>query len=178
VSRWHVLHLAASIVFVDFLRLTPCAGSGIVGTNATGLLTLRPDFVRVGSGVYDDEMSESSSSSSCSVSDGSDSCQEHAATHLALISTLGALPLAATSAPTPTSAPAPSSRSSRRRRCGAHRRRSHLSLKRARGPHSATPSSAGRALGWRRRRQLVASNVALQNLRLLGLKRSGTGRVA
>lgn len=45
----------------DFLRLTPCAGSGIVGTKATGLLTLRPDLVRVGSGVYDDEMSESSS---------------------------------------------------------------------------------------------------------------------
>lgn len=30
----------------------------MVGTNVTGLLTLRPDFVRVGSGVYESEMSE------------------------------------------------------------------------------------------------------------------------
>jgi hypothetical protein len=62
VSRWHVLHFAASSVLVDFLRLTPCAGSGMVGTNVTGLFTLRPDFVRVGSGVYESEASESSSS--------------------------------------------------------------------------------------------------------------------
>ena len=58
-SRWHVLHFAARSVFVDFRRLTPCdEGSGMVGTNVTGLLTLRPDFVRVGSGVYESEMSE------------------------------------------------------------------------------------------------------------------------
>jgi hypothetical protein len=47
---------------VDFLRLAPWTGSGMVGTNATGLFTLRPDFVRVGSGVYESETSESSSS--------------------------------------------------------------------------------------------------------------------
>jgi hypothetical protein len=67
-SRWHVLHLAASSVLVDFLRLTPWAGSGMVGTNATGLFTLRPDFVRVGSGVYESEMSELSSSCTLSTS--------------------------------------------------------------------------------------------------------------
>lgn len=39
------------MVLVDFLRLTPGVGSGITGTNATGLLTLRPDFVRVACGV-------------------------------------------------------------------------------------------------------------------------------
>lgn len=61
-SRWHVLHFAASRVLVDFRLLTPCVGSGIVGTKATGLFTLRPDFVRVGSGVYESEMSELSSS--------------------------------------------------------------------------------------------------------------------
>jgi hypothetical protein len=31
----------------------------MVGTNVTGLFTLRPDFVRVGSGVYESETSES-----------------------------------------------------------------------------------------------------------------------
>lgn len=62
VSRWHVLHFAARSVLVDFLRFTPWAGSGMVGTNATGLFTLRPDFVLVGSGVYESETSESSSS--------------------------------------------------------------------------------------------------------------------
>lgn len=61
VPRWHILHCAARIVLVDLRRLTPGVGSGSVGTNATGLFTLRPDFVRVGSGVYEDEMSESSS---------------------------------------------------------------------------------------------------------------------
>ena len=62
VSRWQVLHLADSRVLVDFLRFTPCVGSGIMGTNATGLFTLRPDFVVVGSGVYESETSESFSS--------------------------------------------------------------------------------------------------------------------
>lgn len=57
-SLWHVLHLAASRVLVDFLRFTPCEGSGMTGTNATGLFTLRPDLVRVGSGVYESETSE------------------------------------------------------------------------------------------------------------------------
>jgi hypothetical protein len=57
-SRWHILHLAASRALVDFLRLTPWDGSGRVGTNATGCLMFRPDFVRVGSGVYESEMSE------------------------------------------------------------------------------------------------------------------------
>jgi hypothetical protein len=61
-SRWHVLHLAASSVLVDFLRLTPCEGCGRVGTNTTGLFTLRPDLVRVGSGVYESETSVLSSS--------------------------------------------------------------------------------------------------------------------
>lgn len=72
-SRWHVLHLAASSVLVDLRRLTPGEGSGRVGTKATGLFTLRPDLVWVGSGVYESETSEfssSSSSSSCSVLDG------------------------------------------------------------------------------------------------------------
>ena len=40
--------------------MTLVVGSGIVGTKATGLFTLRPDFVRVGSGVYEEEMSDSS----------------------------------------------------------------------------------------------------------------------
>lgn len=62
VSRWHVLHFAASIVFVDLRRLTPCAGSGMVGTKTTGLWMLRPDLVRVGRGVCEEDMSESSSS--------------------------------------------------------------------------------------------------------------------
>lgn len=64
VSRWHVLHFAASIVLVDFLRLTPGVGSGITGTNVTGFCTFRPDLVLVGCGVYVSEASESSSSSS------------------------------------------------------------------------------------------------------------------
>jgi len=62
VSRWQVLHLADSRALVDFLRFTPCAGSGMIGTNATGLFTLRPDFVRVVSGVYESETLESESS--------------------------------------------------------------------------------------------------------------------
>jgi hypothetical protein len=61
------LHLAASKVLADFLRLTVCDGSGSMGTNETGLFTLRPDFVRVGSGVYESETSELSSS--CTLSD-------------------------------------------------------------------------------------------------------------
>ena len=32
----------------------------MTGTNATGLFILRPDLVRVGSGVYESETSESS----------------------------------------------------------------------------------------------------------------------
>lgn len=60
VPRWHILHCAARIVFVDLRRLTVGVGSGSVGTKATGLFTLRPDFVRVGSGVYESEIPESS----------------------------------------------------------------------------------------------------------------------
>ena len=58
------MHCAARRVFVDRRRLTLCVGSGRVGTNATGLVTLRPDFVRVGNGVYEEEMSDSSCSQS------------------------------------------------------------------------------------------------------------------
>jgi hypothetical protein len=61
VPRLQTLHNAASArLLVDFRRLTLDEGSGIVGTNATGLFTLRPDFVLVGKGVYDEEISESS----------------------------------------------------------------------------------------------------------------------
>lgn len=67
VPRWQVLHCAASIVLVDLRRFVLLVGSGMVGTKATGLFTLRPDFVRVGKGVYEEEISESS----CSVLDGS-----------------------------------------------------------------------------------------------------------
>ena len=50
------------MTLADFLLLTPCEGSGITGTKATGLITLRPDFVRVVSGVYESDSSELSSS--------------------------------------------------------------------------------------------------------------------
>lgn len=56
----HILHCAARRLFADLRRLTAGVGSGKVGTKATGLFTLRPDLVLVGSGVYDDDMSESS----------------------------------------------------------------------------------------------------------------------
>lgn len=94
------------MVLVDFLRLTPGVGSGITGTYAIGLVTLRPDFVRVGCGVYDSEASESSSSF-CMLSDML--AWLYHDTHVALFfCAVGALPLAAATSST-TSAPPSSS---------------------------------------------------------------------
>lgn len=170
------MHLAASIVLVDFRRLTPCAGSGMVGTNATGLLTLRPDFVRVGSGVYDDEMSESSSS--CVVSDEKGSGWHYVATHIALIDALRALPLASATSTTTAPTPAPSSRPPRRRRRSTCWRYSNLGLERARRPHAATSPSPGGTRVWRRCGQFVARYITLQDFCLFGLKCSGARGVA
>ena len=71
------MHFAARRVLVDFLRLPPCVGSGMTGTNATGLFTLRPDFVVVGSGVYESETSESFSSFYIMSVDSLRACRTH-----------------------------------------------------------------------------------------------------
>lgn len=84
VPRWQMLHCAARIVLVDLRRFTLLVGSGMVGTKATGLFTLRPDFVRVGNGVYEDEMSESS----WAMSEGSWAELGHQLTSLAALSPL------------------------------------------------------------------------------------------
>ena len=55
-----ILQSAASAWVLFGLRFLTEEGDGNVGTNATGLLTLRPDLVLVGRGVYEEEMSESS----------------------------------------------------------------------------------------------------------------------
>lgn len=96
VPRLQILHCAVRTVFTDLRRFTLGVGSGSVGTKATGLFTLRPDFVRVGSGVYDEEMSESSCTSSiCHSIEQKSDAETHVAVHA-----IRPLPL-----PTPRSTP-------------------------------------------------------------------------
>lgn len=151
------------MVLVDLRRLTPGVGSGSVGTNATGLFTLRPDFVRVGSGVYEDEISESSYRMS------ERRCRKVDVKSITYITVhaLSPLPLStssATSSPSPSPPRAPSRRGRRARRASA-------SLRLQRRPYSPTSSSSPPGIrNWRRRRQLIARNIILQHLRSLSLE--------
>jgi hypothetical protein len=168
-SRWHVLHLAASSVLVDFLRLTLCEGCGRVGTNTTGLFTLRPDLVRVGSGVYESETSELSSS--YSLSDGMILMMVMilATTNIVIVFfALRALALAASATASTSPTPTPSARTSPSRR--TRWRCARFNLDHVRGAYAPTSSSADIIRDWWWGGQLVASNVVLKYLGPLGLE--------